>query len=128
MDFFIFVNMTGKEFKEYLVESGLFRESMPAYLVDNPITCNRIPSHIKYNFPKQFSYDIRCEYHDKGIIVYFYIGANNLYDSEKLSQLSLPKLIEIMSKFLDTHNEFRVWKSKMFTEYRDSKLDELEIF
>lgn len=119
--------MTGKQFVEYLVESGLFRETMPCWLIDRPITCNRIPSHIKYNFPKNFSYDIKCKYHGDGIWVDFYFATNNLYASENLKELDIPKLIQIMSKFLSDHEEFIKWRSEMFVQYRDYKLCELNI-
>ena len=125
--------MTGKEFVEYLVESGLFREMVPAYLVDNPITHNRIPSHIKYNFPRQFSYDIKLSYiatlrnradvnWQGGIVVDFYFGANNLHASEKLSELDFPKLVEIMSKFLSGRTEFENWKTEYKRQYNLSIL------
>lgn len=128
--------MTGKEFVKYLVESGLFREINPAYLVDNPITHNRIPSHIKYNFPKQFSYDIKVSYTGNlinrsdidwkgGLTVDFYFGVNNLHACEKLSDLHFPKLVEIMSKFISGHKEFEDWKSKYSIIYRDDILSEL---
>jgi hypothetical protein len=120
--------MTGKEFVTYLVESGLFREKIPAYVVDNPITCNRIPSNIKYNFPRQFSYDIEVSYTPNlrnrvdvdwqgGLTVDFYFGANNLHASEKLSDLDFPKLVEIMSKFCSGHKEFEKWKKEYQREY-----------
>ncbi len=128
--------MTGKDFMKYLVDSGLFREINPAYLVDNPITHNRIPSHIKYNFPRQFSYDIKLSYTANlknrpdiywqgGITVDFYFGVQNLHASVKLSELHYSKLVEIMSNFYSGHKEFEDWKAKYSIIYRDDILSEL---
>lgn len=113
--------MTGKEFVDILIGSGIFREKMPAYLVDSPITHNRIPSHIKFSDPGSFSFDIILNYTPNlknrkeidwqgGITVDFYWGVNNLFASYKLSELTVMDLIKEMDKFLSNRETYTKWK------------------
>jgi len=113
--------MTGKEFVDILIVSGLFREKMPAYLVDSPITHNRIPSHIRLSDPNSLSLNILLNYTPNlknrkdidwqgGITVEFYLGNNNLFACYKLSELTVMDLVKEMDKFLSNREIYIKWK------------------